>query len=112
MSETRTKGLDENFCASCGEIIKKEAEICVKCGVRQKRGGSKSNVGNNWLTCLLLCFFLGTFGAHRFYVGKIGTGVAMLLTLGGCGLWAIIDFIFILLGNFTDVDGNLIARDS
>lgn len=57
---------------------------------------------------LLLCFFLGAFGAHRFYVGKIGTGILMLLTLGGLGIWTLIDFIIIAVGSFKDKEGNLI----
>jgi TM2 domain-containing membrane protein YozV len=57
---------------------------------------------------LLLCFFLGVFGAHRFYVGKIGTGILMLLTLGGLGIWSLIDFIIIAVGNFKDKQGNMI----
>lgn len=54
---------------------------------------------------LLLCFFLGMFGAHRFYVGKIGTGILMVLTLGGVGIWSLIDFIIIACGNFKDKNG-------
>ena len=61
-----------------------------------------------WLVCLLLCFFLGYLGIHRFYVGKTGTGIAQLLTAGGCGIWALIDFIMILLGKFTDAEGRVI----
>jgi TM2 domain-containing membrane protein YozV len=57
---------------------------------------------------LLLCFFLGAFGIHRFYVGKIGTGILMLLTLGGLGIWTLIDFIMIAVGSFKDKEGNLI----
>ena len=57
----------------------------------------------------LLCFFLGCFGVHRFYVGKIGTGVLQLITLGGFGIWALIDFIMIVLQKFTDGDGNAMS---
>jgi len=62
----------------------------------------------NYLVTLLLCFFLGSVGIHRFYVGKVGTGILMLLTAGGFGLWTIIDFIVIVFGNFKDKDGNRI----
>jgi TM2 domain-containing membrane protein YozV len=45
---------------------------------------------------------------HRFYVGKIGTGLLQLFTLGGFGIWVLIDFIMIILGSFTDKDGKKI----
>ncbi len=54
----------------------------------------------------LLCFFIGFLGVHRFYVGKIGTGILMLLTLGGLGIWNLIDFIIIIMQKFTDKEGN------
>jgi TM2 domain-containing membrane protein YozV len=54
---------------------------------------------------LLLCFFVGFFGVHRFYVGKVGTGIAMLLTFGGFGIWSLIDFIMIACGSFKDAQG-------
>lgn len=62
------------------------------------------------LPAFLLCFFLGCFGAHRFYVGKIGTGILQLVTLGGLGIWALIDFIMIIIGAFTDKQGNKITQ--
>jgi TM2 domain-containing membrane protein YozV len=54
------------------------------------------------LIAFLLCFFLGYLGVHRFYVGKIGTGVLMLCTAGGLGIWWIIDIIIIACGSFRD----------
>jgi TM2 domain-containing membrane protein YozV len=57
------------------------------------------------LAAALLCFFLGVFGAHRFYLRKTGTAVLMLLTLGGLGIWALVDLIFIVVGSFRDKEG-------
>ncbi len=62
------------------------------------------------LPVFLLCFFFGALGIHRFYVGKIGTGVLQLLTLGGFGIWVLIDFILIIVGAFTDKNGNKITE--
>jgi TM2 domain-containing membrane protein YozV len=111
MSDARTKAADEMFCPSCGEIIKKEAQICVKCGVAVK--GTKK-VGDNVseksrLVAFLLCTFFGVLGVHRFYVGKTGSGIVQLFTLGGLGIWTLIDWIVILSGTFTDVTMNKVS---
>jgi TM2 domain-containing membrane protein YozV len=61
---------------------------------------------------LLLCFFVGFLGVHRFYVGKIGTGILQLLTFGGFGIWTMVDFIMIVVGNFRDKDGQPIKASN
>jgi hypothetical protein len=58
-----------------------------------------------WITAVLLSFFLGGLGVDRFYLGYTGIGVAKLLTLGGCGIWALIDFILIVMRSVPDSQG-------
>ena len=71
---------------------------------------SSSGSDSQWVVTLLLAFLLGVIGAHRFYVGKTGTGILMLLTFGGLGIWLLIDLILIVTGQFTNKDGEKIAR--
>ena len=99
-------------CPNCGAQIDDNAVVCVKCGVAQPSAATQtvaSELNSKWLIVLLLCFFLGGLGIHRFYVGKTGSGIAQLLTAGGCGIWALIDLIMILVGNFEDSEGNKIT---
>lgn len=99
------------FCQHCGQSIDRECVVCPKCGkqVAPLRTDGSNVVINNtmplhaypprekdkWIA-FLLCLFLGAFGAHRFYEGKIGTGILWLLTAGLCGFGWLIDLIIIL----------------
>jgi TM2 domain-containing membrane protein YozV len=67
-----------------------------------------ANSGKSFVATLVLCLLLGVLGVHRFYVGKIGTGIVMLLTMGGFGIWTLIDLIMIAVQKFRDSDGLLI----
>jgi len=64
--------------------------------------------GKSFVATLILCIILGGLGVHRFYVGKVGTGIIMLLTLGGLGIWQLIDIIRIAIQKFKDSDGAVI----
>ncbi len=69
----------------------------------KKRGGGNDK---DWMITVLLCFFLGGLGLHRFYLGYTWQGVVQLLTGGGCGIWALIDFIRILMKDLKPLDGD------
>jgi TM2 domain-containing membrane protein YozV len=62
------------------------------------------------LVALLFCILFGVFGVHRFYVGKIGTGILMLVSIGGLGIWMLIDLILIAVGSFRDKEGRRVFR--
>ena len=66
--------------------------------------------GKSWIAALLLCIFFGVFGAHRFYVGKIGTAILMLITLGGFGIWTVVDLIIIICQDFKDKEGKVLKN--
>ena len=94
------------FCSKCGKEVDDEAIVCLGCGCAVNQ--SRVLKDNRGLITVLLCWFLGVFGAHRFYTGHTTIAIVQLLTFGGCGVWALIDLIMILLGNFKDVEGNII----
>lgn len=99
-------------CSNCGQPIEGSA------GVKQESkivlSSSNATISETsektMISAALLCFFLGSLGVHRFYVGKTGSGLGMLFTGGGCGIWALIDFIMILTGSFTDSENKPLKR--
>lgn len=63
------------------------------------------NNGKSRITAVILSFFFGVFGVDRFYLGYTGLGVLKLITGGGFGIWALIDFIMICIGNLEPAHG-------
>ena len=106
------------YCTACGKQIHESAVACPGCGAPQQARqpvvvsapAAASATDKRILPAALLCGFLGVFGAHRFYVGKIGTGLLQLFTLGGFGIWWLVDMIMIVVGAFTDSEGEKIVE--
>jgi TM2 domain-containing membrane protein YozV len=96
-------------CHACGRLIDHEAVVCTSCGVMQPLPPELAT-DKHILPAGLLCVFLGVFGAHRFYVGKTGTALLQLVTLGGLGIWMLYDLIMLVTGEFTDGEGNRITE--
>jgi TM2 domain-containing membrane protein YozV len=104
------------LCHACGASVDATAVVCPACGARQLGVTERPSApvapatDKRILPAFLLCLLLGAFGAHRFYVGKVRTGVLQLLTLGGLGIWWLADLILIGTGAFRDNEGNRITE--
>lgn len=102
------------YCTACGKQMHDSASACPACGAVQGARPAAtipySATDKRILPAFLLCFFLGIFGAHRFFLGKIGSGIAQLLTVGGLGLWTLADLIILMTGDFRDAQGNRITQ--
>jgi hypothetical protein len=66
--------------------------------------------GYDWTVTLILAILVGAYGVDRFYTGNITLGILKLITLGGCGIWWLVDIIMIATGSYTDVYGRPLAR--
>lgn len=115
--------LNEGICEYCGYSEKKEqaVESVVREKVVSSEGASDSQAretnvnvrvvresAKSKVVALLLCIFFGVLGFHRFYVGKIGTGIIYLFTAGAFGIGWIIDIVSIATGSFTDNYGGVL----
>lgn len=89
-------------CRGCGKEIHESAYACPNCGAPQIPPWVSDR---RILPAFLLCWFFGLIGVHRFYVGKVGTGILMLCTFGVFGILWLIDLIMIIVGAFTDKEG-------
>ncbi len=91
------------FCHGCGGEIHESAIVSPKFGAQQLKKATE-----NWVVTLVLCFFLGFVGTHRFYIRRFALGILQLLTLGCLGIWELVDFILLLCGKFKDAEGEYI----
>lgn len=104
-AEFITSPVATSFCVGCGRSLVATASVCPGCGTRVAGIQIGSGISpKSRLVALLLCFFLGIIGVHRFYVGKIGSGIGQIVTLGGLGIWTLVDLIMIAAGSFRDID--------
>ena len=114
--------METKFCTSCGRAIlpnefRSANGTCAECEAKASAYARNTQVAQqysekDWLVTLLFSIFLGYLGIHRFYVGKVGTGILWLLTGGCLGIGALVDIIMIATENFTDDNNRLIVQDS
>ena len=89
---------------ACGNYMPQPRDRFMQPQVMQQMNSEK-----DWLITLILSILVGGFGIDRFYTGSVLLGILKLVTLGGLGLWWLIDLIMLVTGNYKDGDGNRIA---
>jgi TM2 domain-containing membrane protein YozV len=103
------------LCSNCGAENETDSMFCISCGsalnpVLSPVKSVVPLVSPKDKGVLIFCAHFGAFGIDRFYRGQAGLGVLKLLTLGGCGIWALIDLLTYELGGLvTDSEGKVIV---
>ena len=93
------------------ELIRKDKEPDqIQTGLLQSKTETTTVSDKKRLLTTILCTVFGLFGAHRFYVGKTGTAKVMVFTIGGVGIWWLVDLLIVLFGEFTDTEGRKIRK--
>lgn len=100
LKEKRSAALESRLSIAERALNKSQQGSHEVTELKAKLAGAAAPSGEkSQLTALLICFFLGGIGIHRFYLGYTTIGIIQLLTLGGCGIWALIDLIMIITGD-------------
>lgn len=98
------------YCQACGASVAGDVVACTKCGTLQSTALMTIESEKRIAPTLALCVLFGIFGVHRFYVGKVTTGMLQLLTLGGLGIWALVDMVLLIIGAFRDGEGDQLTE--
>ena len=116
------------YCEKCGTQLEDDVQFCPNCGNNTKKDGFSDNLSSDLknivstnsanvspksrLIAAILAWFFGIFGIHRIYVGKVASGVLMLVFFWAIIPWIIgfVDFILILCGSFKDSEGRDIVK--
>lgn len=99
------------FCKECGKEISDNSYVCPHCGVLTDNKNDTKGKKNSKVVALLLCFFVGMFGIHRFYLGHTGTAVTMLILTVliipaiVTAIWTLVDLVLILLDKLKFANG-------
>lgn len=97
------------YCRECGKKVSDSSDVCIKCGAPLNKAPKEQNNSGeikevSWSTTLIVSILVGYLGIDRFIMGHVGLGLLKLFTVGGCGIWWLIDVILIATKHkFTDI---------
>ena len=110
ITKQQLKELHTQETALSTQIRELQAALAPSTGSRVVQTPVGTTGGKDWFTTLILCLFFGFFGIHRFYTGHILIGVIQLFTFGLAGIWWLLDLFLIVIGRYTDAQGNALSK--